>query len=60
MPFKGWKTILTNGLVILYAIVETVTGEAILMDDQTAITAGALALANFLLRFATSTPVGSK
>jgi hypothetical protein len=60
MPFKGWKTILTNGLVMIYAVVEAVTGEAILMDDQTAITAGALALCNFILRFATSTPVGGK
>ena len=57
---QGWKTLVSNGLVFVYAIVENVTGEALLMDDQTAITAGALALGNFALRFWTTTPVGGK
>ena len=56
----GWKTLLTNGLVFVYAIVETFTNNPILADEQTAITAGAVALGNFILRFFTKTPVGTK
>ena len=57
---KGWKTLVTNGLVMIYAVVENFTSEALLADEQTAITAGSLALGNFVLRFWTKTPVGGK
>ena len=57
---KGWKTLVVNGLVMVYALVENFTSSEVLADEQTAITAGVLALGNFALRFVTTTPVGSK
>ncbi len=57
---KGWKTLVVNGLVIVYALVENFTANEVLADEQIAITAGVLALGNFALRFVTTTPVGVK
>ncbi len=57
---KGYRTLLTNGIVMALSAVEFLTAEAIAVDDKTALIAGALALLNIVYRFFTTTPVGKK
>lgn len=57
---KGYKTVLSNGLVMLMSGVEVFTGAELAVDDKTAIVAGALALLNVVYRLVTTGPVGSK
>lgn len=57
---KGYRTLITNGIVMLLSGVEFATGAEIAVDDQTALIAGALALLNIVYRFVTTTPVGEK
>lgn len=57
---KGYRTLVTNGLVMLFSGVEFATDAAIAVDDKTAVIAGALALLNIVYRFITTTPVGEK
>lgn len=57
---KGYKTLVTNGLMALFAGIEFSTGEVLAVDDTTAVIAGVIAVINIGLRFVTSSPVGSK
>jgi hypothetical protein len=57
---KGYRTLLSNGLIAALSAVEVITGEVIAVDDQTAIIAGALAIMNIVWRFVTTGPVGEK
>ena len=57
---KGYKTVLTNGLVMLLSSIEVFAGAEIAVDDKTAIVAGAIALLNVVYRFVTTGPVGTK
>lgn len=57
---KGYKTLVTNGLLALASAIEFGTGEVIAVDDTTAVIAGVLAVINIGLRFVTTSPVGSK
>ena len=55
---KGWRVLAGNALVMIYSLVEVFSETTVLAEEQTAITAGVLALGNFLMRFITTTPVG--
>ena len=57
---KGYRTLLTNALVMIFSGVEFATNADIVADDKTAVIAGALALLNIVYRFVTTTPVGEK
>lgn len=57
MTVKGFRTIIVNGLVIL-AAVGAAFGVIIPQDEQAAVVAGAVAAANIVLRFYTSTSWG--
>lgn len=57
---KGYKTVLSNGLVMLLSSIEVFTSTDIVADDKTALIAGALALLNIVYRFVTTGPVGTK
>lgn len=57
---KGYRTILTNLVVMALSGVEVVTGAELAVDDKTAVIAGALALLNIGYRLVTTTPVGAK
>lgn len=57
---KGYKTLVTNGLLAIFSAIEFGTGEVIAVDDTTAVIAGVLALINIGLRFVTTSPVGQK
>ena len=60
LSLKGFRTLASNGLVLLFSSVEVMSGTEIAVDDKTAVIAGALALINVVFRFMTSTPVGTK
>ena len=53
----GWKTIITNSAVFLWAVL-AYFGVEVGADEKTALVAGVIALINFALRFVTKTPVG--
>ena len=55
--FKGYKTIVTNVLVLLFALA-SMLGTDIGADEQTAIIAGVISIVNIVLRMVTTTPVG--
>ncbi len=55
--FKGYKTLVTNGVALLVAI-GAMTGVVIPESEQTAVIAGIFAVANIILRFMTNTAVG--
>lgn len=55
--FKGWKTLVTNGVALLVAI-GAMTGVVIPESEQAAAIAGIFAVANIILRFMTNTAVG--
>lgn len=57
---KGYKTLVTNGLMAIFSAIEFGTGEVLAVDDTTAVIAGVIACINIGLRFVTSSPVGSK
>ena len=57
---KGYKTLVTNGLLAIFSAIEFGTGEVIAVDDTTAAIAGILALINIGLRFVTTSAVGEK
>lgn len=57
---KGFKTIITNGLLMLFAGIEFATGEVLVVEDTTAVIAGVVGAVNIALRFFTSTSIGSK
>jgi rRNA processing protein Krr1/Pno1 len=57
---KGYRTVLSNGLIMTLSSIEVFTGVEIAVDDKTAFIAGALALMNIVYRFITTTKVGSK
>lgn len=56
---KGYKTIITNVGVALFALL-AMFGMEVGVEEQTAITAGILAVVNIVLRVMTTTPVGKK
>lgn len=61
MPnLKGFRTLASNGLVMLFSGIEVMTGAEIAVDDKTAVIAGALALINVVFRMVTTGPVGKK
>ncbi len=53
----GWKTLITNGVVLLAALA-AMFGLEIGADEREALIAGAMALVNIALRFATKGPAG--
>lgn len=57
---KGYKTVLSNGLLMLFSGIEVFAGAELAVDDKTAIIAGAIALLNLVYRFVTTGPVGTK
>lgn len=57
---KGYKTLVTNGLLAIFSAIEFATGEVLAVDDTTAAIAGAIAVVNIVLRFVTTGPVGEK
>jgi hypothetical protein len=57
---KGYRTLLTNGLVMAFSGIEFLTDAVIVADDKSAVIAGALALLNIVYRFVTTTPIGEK
>ncbi len=57
---KGYRTLVTNGIVMLFSGIEFATGQVIAVDDTSAVIAGALALLNIGYRLVTTTPVGAK
>lgn len=57
---KGYRTLLTNALVMIFSGIEFATSVDIVVDDKTAVIAGALALLNIVYRFITTTPIGEK
>lgn len=57
---KGYKTLVTNGLLAIFSAIEFATGEVLAVDDTTAIIAGTIAVVNIVLRFVTTGPVGEK
>ncbi|MEE8606722.1 MAG: hypothetical protein V3S55_03880 [Nitrospiraceae bacterium] len=57
---KGYRTLLTNGLIMLFSGVEFSLEAELLADDKSAVIAGALALLNIVYRLYTTTPVGEK
>ena len=56
---KGYKTIITNVGVALFALL-AMFGMEVGVEEQTAITAGILAVVNIVLRVMATTPVGKK
>ena len=58
--FAGYKTIIANGIVLLLAAIELVAQIDIAGADETAITAGVLAVANLILRVVTKGRVGEE
>ena len=57
---KGYKTVVSNGLLMLFSGIEVFTATEFAVDDKTAIIAGAIALLNLVYRFVTTGPVGTK
>jgi len=57
---KGYRTLVTNGIVMALSALEFGTDQIVAIEDQTALVAGALALLNIVYRFYTSTKVGEK
>lgn len=57
---KGYRTLLSNGLIAVLSGIEVATGAELAVDDKTAIIAGALAIMNIVYRFVTTTKVGEK
>lgn len=57
---KGYRTLLSNGLIAVLSGIEVSTGAELAVDDKTAIIAGALAIMNIVYRFVTTTAVGEK
>ncbi len=57
---KGYRTLLSNGLIALLSGIEVSTGAELAVDDKTAIIAGALAIMNIVYRFITTSKVGEK
>ena len=53
----GWKTLITNGVVLLAALA-AIFGVEIGVEEQEAIVAGAMALVNIGLRLVTKGPAG--
>ncbi len=55
---KGYKTLVVNGLLALFAAIEVAASIDIVANDETAITAGVLPHINIFLRVVTNSPVG--
>ncbi len=56
--FSGYKTVIINAVVILLAAIELAAEIDIAGADETAITAGVVAIGNLILRIVTKGPVG--
>lgn len=57
---KGYRTLLSNGLIAVLSSIEVFSGVELAVDDKTAVIAGALAIMNIVWRFFTTTSVGAK
>ena len=56
---KGWKTLTTNGAVLLVALAAMI-GVELPVELASEAVVGAVAIVNIVLRFFTTTPVGKK
>ncbi len=54
---KGYRTLIVN-VVAFFVAIGTMFGLDIAPEAQTEITVGVLAVANIVLRFVTTTPIG--